>query len=46
MLIRGSRHHISLKYGLYYTQLALALSGKDKPMVLSEMLELMARDHQ
>jgi UTP--glucose-1-phosphate uridylyltransferase len=45
-LIRGSRHHISLKYGLYYTQLALALSGKDKPMVLSEMLELMARDHQ
>lgn len=45
VLVRGSRHHISLRYGLFYAQLALALSGNDKTLVLSEMLELMARNH-
>ncbi len=46
VLIQGSRHHISLKYGLFYTQLALALNGSDKSMVLSELLDLLARSHQ
>jgi UTP--glucose-1-phosphate uridylyltransferase len=46
VLIQGSRHHISLKYGLFYTQLALALHGSDKPDVLGELVQLLARSHQ
>ncbi len=46
VLIQGSRHHISLKYGLFYTQLALALSGSDQSSVLTGLLELLARHSQ
>ncbi|MEM6911690.1 MAG: sugar phosphate nucleotidyltransferase [Verrucomicrobiota bacterium] len=43
LLIRGERHHISMKYGLFFTQLALALNGSEKAEVLTELVELMAR---
>jgi UTP--glucose-1-phosphate uridylyltransferase len=46
VVVQGSRHHISLKYGLFYTQLALALHGSDKPDVLTELVQLLARSHQ
>lgn len=40
--IAGSRYNIGVKYGLLRSQLALALSGKDRDMILSELLELVA----
>jgi hypothetical protein len=46
VLVQGSRHHISLKYGLFYTQLALALHGSEKADVLGELVQLLARSHQ
>jgi UTP--glucose-1-phosphate uridylyltransferase len=40
--IAGSRHNIGVKYGLLKSQLALALSGKDRDDILSELLDLVA----
>ena len=40
--IDGSRYNIGVKYGLLRSQLALALSGKDRDRILSELLELVA----
>ena len=40
--IAGSRYNIGVKYGLLRSQLALALSGKDRETILSELLELVA----
>ena len=40
--IAGSRYNIGVKYGLLRSQLALALSGKDRDTILSELLELVA----
>jgi len=40
--IKGRRYNIGVKYGLLKSQMALALSGKDRDEVLSEMLELVA----
>jgi len=40
--IAGSRYNIGVKYGLLRSQLALALSGKDRDAILSELLELVA----
>lgn len=40
--IAGLRYNIGVKYGLLKSQLALALSGKDKTRILSELLELVA----
>ncbi len=45
LIISGERHHISMKYGLLYTQLALALHGSEKTEVLEAMLDLMAKSH-
>ena len=40
--IDGTRYNIGVKYGLLKSQLALALSGKDRDQILTELLELVA----
>ncbi len=40
--VRASRYNIGVKYGFLKGQLALALSGKDRDDVLTELLELVA----
>lgn len=40
--VKGRRHNIGLKYGLLVSQMALALSGKDREDVLAELLALLA----
>ena len=40
--IDGSRYNIGVKYGLLMAQLAVALSGKDREQILTEILELVA----
>lgn len=40
--IAGTRHNIGVKYGLLIAQLAIALSGDDRDLVLTEMLQLLA----
>ena len=42
MDIKGWRFDVGSKYGLFIAQLALALNGKDRDEVLSQMLELLA----
>ena len=39
---QGWRYDVGVRYGLLVAQLALALSGKDRDEVLSQMLELLA----
>jgi UTP--glucose-1-phosphate uridylyltransferase len=39
---RGRRFDIGVRYGLLVAQLALALSGRDRPEVLARILELVA----
>lgn len=39
---QGWRYDVGVRYGLLIAQLALALSGKDRDEVLSQMLELLA----
>ncbi len=39
---QGWRYDVGVRYGLLTAQLALALSGKDRDEVLSQMLELLA----
>lgn len=39
----GSRYDAGARYGLLTAQMALALSGKDRDFVLSQMLELLAQ---
>ena len=41
--IAGHRYNIGVKYGLLTAQLALALSGHDRDEVLTQLLELVAR---
>lgn len=40
--LRGSRYNIGMRYGLLMAQLALALSGRDRDQVLTELVELLA----
>ena len=40
--VAASRYNIGEKYGILKSQLALALSGKDRDNILSELLELVA----
>ena len=40
--VRGVRHNMGMKYGLLTSQLALALSGQDRDLVLTELVELLA----
>jgi UTP--glucose-1-phosphate uridylyltransferase len=44
--VAGRRHNLGLKYGLLNAQLALALSGEDRDEVLTQMLELVARQNR
>ncbi len=44
--IEGQRYNIGVKYGLLKAQLALALSGKDRDDILSELLELVATNRE
>ena len=40
--VQGLRYNIGLKYGLLFTQLALALDGEDREEILAQMVELLA----
>ena len=40
--IEGSRYNISYKYGLLMAQLAFALSGDDRDLILTELVNLLA----
>ena len=40
--VKGTRYNIGVKYGLLKAQLALALSGKDRDQILSELVGLVA----
>ena len=40
--VHGTRYNISYKYGLLLAQLALALSGNDRDLILSELVTLLA----
>ncbi|MBL8819782.1 MAG: hypothetical protein JNL58_27400 [Planctomyces sp.] len=40
--ISGRRHNISYKYGLLLAQLALSLSGRDRDLILTELVNLLA----
>ena len=42
MEVSGSRHNIGVKYGLLLGQLALALDGNDRELIVTELLELLA----
>ncbi len=44
--IKGRRYNIGVKYGLLKSQLALALSGKDRDEVLTELLDLVAAKNE
>jgi len=41
--VAGSRYNIGVKYGLLVAQLALALHGADRDEVLTQLLELLAK---
>ncbi len=43
--VQGARYNIGVKYGLLRSQLALALAGDDRDMILTELLELVATRH-
>lgn len=40
--INGSRYNIGVRYGLLMAQLALGLSGQDRDLILTELVELLA----
>jgi UTP--glucose-1-phosphate uridylyltransferase len=40
--LKSRRYDVGVKYGLFQAQLALALSGKDRDMVLSQLVENLA----
>ena len=40
--LKSRRYDVGVKYGLFQAQLALALSGQDRDMVLSQLLENLA----
>jgi UTP--glucose-1-phosphate uridylyltransferase len=40
----GVRYNIGEKYGLLIAQLAIALSGDDRDQVLTELIELLAKN--
>jgi len=40
--LKSRRYDVGVKYGLFQAQLALALSGKDRDLVLSQLLENLA----
>jgi UTP--glucose-1-phosphate uridylyltransferase len=43
LVLRGTRFNIGMQYGLLMAQLALALSGPDRDLILTELVELLAK---
>jgi UTP--glucose-1-phosphate uridylyltransferase len=43
LAVQGTRFNIGMQYGLLMAQLALALSGPDRDLILTELVELLAR---
>ena len=41
--VDGTRHNISYKYGLTLAQLAITLGGDDRDLMLTELVNLLAR---
>jgi UTP--glucose-1-phosphate uridylyltransferase len=41
--VAGNRSNLGVTYGLLVAQLALALSGKDRADILSQLVDLLAR---
>jgi UTP--glucose-1-phosphate uridylyltransferase len=44
--VQGKRYNIGVQYGVLVAQMAIALSGKDRERVLTEMVELLATSPQ
>ena len=44
--VAGNRYNLGITYGLLVAQLALGLSGKDRADILSQLVELLARQPQ
>lgn len=44
--VQGKRYNIGVQYGVLVAQMAIALSGKDRDRVLTEMVELLATSVQ
>jgi UTP--glucose-1-phosphate uridylyltransferase len=42
LALDGTRYNLGMKYGLLMAQLALALSGSDRELILTELVELLA----
>ena len=42
MIQKGRRFDVGVKYGLFHAQLALALSGRDRDEVLTELIDVLA----
>jgi UTP--glucose-1-phosphate uridylyltransferase len=40
--VAGTRYNISEKYGLLLAQLAFSLSGQDRDLILTELVNLLA----
>lgn len=40
--LKGSRYNLGIKYGLLKAQLAIGLSGNDRDLILTEMVDLLA----
>ncbi len=43
--LAGNRYEIAAKYGLFHAQLALAMEGKDRSEILSNILDYLATRH-
>ncbi len=43
--VRGDRYNIGVKYGLLMAQIALALAGADREMILAQLVEHLASGH-
>jgi UTP--glucose-1-phosphate uridylyltransferase len=44
--VAGNRSNLGVTYGLLFAQLALGLSGKDRGDILSQLVDLLARQPQ
>ncbi|TWU04246.1 sugar phosphate nucleotidyltransferase [Stieleria varia] len=42
--VQGTRHNLGIRYGLLIAQLAIGLSGRDRDLILTEMVDLLAKD--
>ena len=40
--LKGSRYNLGIKYGLLKAQLAIGISGRDRDLILTEMVDLLA----